>query len=221
MRGSCRKFVVQPPPAGKTQSLSHTAEGGRATFSLTRAGSQPKYLMTGATGLRATGQVVNRMVRPKVRVEKERLIMSRIRRNAFTLIEVLIVVVIMAVLAATVIPQFTASHNEARESSLLFNTHTLQTQIELYKMQHIGNYPTITALSLPQLTSATNASGTIGTGVTFPYGPYIVSDFPTNPFNNSSNVVGGTGASVMEGGAGWQYNASTGGIWPNNSEYFD
>ena len=147
--------------------------------------------------------------------------MNRIRRNAFTLIEVLIVVVIMAVLAATVIPQFTASHNTAKENSLLFNTHTLRTQIELYKMQHTGNYPAITASDLPQLTSSTNASGTIGTGATFPYGPYLIGDFPMNPFNNSNTIVAGTGAAVVAGGDGWQYDVSTGDIWPNNSEYFD
>ena len=35
------------------------------------------------------------------------------RRSAFTLIEVLIVVVIMAILAATIIPQFTDSTKDA------------------------------------------------------------------------------------------------------------
>ena len=38
-------------------------------------------------------------------------------RSAFTLIEVLIVVIIMAVLAATIIPQFSSSTNDAKNSS--------------------------------------------------------------------------------------------------------
>src|SRR5687767_2144937 len=62
-------------------------------------------------------------------------------REAFTLIEVLIVVVIMAVLAATIIPQFSSSTKDARESSLRFNLHALRSQIELYKLHHTGAVP--------------------------------------------------------------------------------
>ena len=51
-------------------------------------------------------------------IEKELVVMSRDRRrSAFTLIEVLIVVIIMAVLAATIIPQFSSSTNDAKNSS--------------------------------------------------------------------------------------------------------
>ena len=39
------------------------------------------------------------------------------KQNAFTLIEILIVVVIMAVLAAAIIPQFTDSTDDAKEST--------------------------------------------------------------------------------------------------------
>ena len=140
-------------------------------------------------------------------------------QRAFTLIEVLIVVVIMAVLAATIIPQFSSSTKDAKESSLNFNAHTMRSQIELYKMHHLGDYPTITGGDLPQLTSATNASGEIGAaGTGYPYGPYVDGDLPANPFNDLSTVVAGTGA-AGDGSSGWQYNATTGGIWPNHSDW--
>src|SRR6476659_1356734 len=62
-----------------------------------------------------------------------------VRRSAFTLIEVLIVVVIMAILAATIIPQFTDSTKDAKQSTVRFNVHTLRSQIELYRTQrHSG-----------------------------------------------------------------------------------
>ena len=142
-------------------------------------------------------------------------------RRAFTLIEVLIVIVIMAVLAATIIPQFSSSTTDAMESSLKFNMHTMRSQIELYKIHHLGNYPTIQAASLPQLTGATNVSGTVGdAGADFPYGPYVDNELPANPFNNSSDVTAGTGAAFIDDGTGWQYDATTGGIWPNNEEYY-
>lgn len=74
------------------------------------------------------------------------------RRNAFTLIEVLIVVVIMAVLAATVIPQFTSSTKDAQNSTVEFNARTLRAQIELYKAHHNGAYPSLTTGAQPEPT---------------------------------------------------------------------
>ena len=57
-------------------------------------------------------------------------------RRAFTLIEILIVVVILGILAAIVIPQFTDASQEAMESSLLTQLQTIRSQIELYNVQN-------------------------------------------------------------------------------------
>ena len=138
------------------------------------------------------------------------------RRSAFTLIEVLIVVVIMAVLAATIIPQFSSSTKDAQESSLKFNQHTMRSQIELYKVHHYGSYPAITGNSLPQLVNPTNAAGTTGAaGPDFPYGPYM-DEIPPNPFSDDNSIVAGTGL-AGDGTSGWQYDVNTGGIWPNHT----
>lgn len=151
--------------------------------------------------------------------------MKRKERQAFTLIEVLIVVVIMAILAAVIIPQFASSTTDAKRSALEFNMHTLRSQIELYRIQH-GNYPIIINEDLPQLYNATNLAGEIGTpGPAYPYGPYLTNKLPVNPYNNSSKVVavstpGVKPTGVVSGGAGWQYDQSTGAIWPNNPEYY-
>ncbi len=137
-------------------------------------------------------------------------------RNAFTLIEVLIVVVIMAVLAATIIPQFSSSTKDAQESAAKFNANTMRSQIELYKAHHLGKYPSLDNLAA-QLTQATNATGATGTpGTDYPYGPYLEA-IPTNPFNGLNTVVAGTGGPGT--GAGWQYDASTGGFWPDHTGY--
>jgi general secretion pathway protein G len=147
-------------------------------------------------------------------------------RNAFTLIEVLIVVVIMAVLAATIIPQFSSSTRDAKESSLKFNMHTLRSQIELYKVHHMGSYPTITNNDLPQLTNATNTAGETGAaGPNYPYGPYVDDELPANPFDGSNKVTavavpGDKPAAVVGTLGGWQYDVSNGAIWPNNPEYY-
>lgn len=140
--------------------------------------------------------------------------MKRNRRSGFTLIEVLIVVVIMAVLAATIIPQFSTSTEDAKASQQEFNLHTLRSQIQLYKIQHNGQNPAITN-NLEQLTTKTDLNGTVNaeTGV---YGPYILDELPNNPFTNL-NTVAATAATAEDdltyGGGGWLYNATTGMIW--------
>jgi len=145
------------------------------------------------------------------------------KRNAFTLIEVLIVVIIMAVLAATIIPQFSESTKDAKTSSLDFNLHTIRSQIEMYKVHHLGTLPTAADFA-DQMTKETNVDGGF-TGDT-PYGPYIQGEIPNNPFNGSNEVVavaaeGTVPTDVVAGGAGWQYDQSTGGFYPNNDEWYD
>jgi prepilin-type N-terminal cleavage/methylation domain-containing protein len=128
------------------------------------------------------------------------------QRNAFTLIEVLIVVIIMAVLAATIIPQFSDSTSDAKQSALEFNVHTLRSQIELYKI-HGGSYPDTVA----DLISVT-ADG---------YGPYIDA-VPENPFNGSSDeaAVSSVPTGPNASGEGWLYMKSTGQVWANCAEGF-
>jgi prepilin-type N-terminal cleavage/methylation domain-containing protein len=141
--------------------------------------------------------------------------MYRRTRTGFTLIEVLIVVVIMAILAATIIPQFSTSTEDAKASQLEFNLHTLQSQIQLYQIQHNGAYPTIQTSDLPQLTSRTQANGTIDAAG--PLGPYIAGgELPLNPLTNARTVAASTDGSTKTGG-GWLYNATTGEIWADDA----
>ena len=150
---------------------------------------------------------------------------QNLRRSAFTLIEVLIVVIIMAVLAATIIPQFSSSTSDAKDSSLKFNLHTVRSQIELYKVHHLATYPTFAKFA-DQMTKATDASGsTTGDATTLIYGPYIQGEIPANPFNGSNAIVkvaaaGVVPTGVVSGGAGWQYDETTGGFYANNKEAY-
>ncbi len=143
------------------------------------------------------------------------------KNSAFTLIEVLIVVVIMAVLAATVIPQFASSTTDAKESAMVFNVHTLRSQIELYKIHH-GEYPDLTDASLPQLLTKTDAAGNEDASGAF--GPYVDGDIPPNPFDNVNTIyVAASDSPTAEttDAEGWQYHAASGGIWPNNPGHWD
>jgi len=62
-------------------------------------------------------------------------------KRGFTLVEILIVVIILGILAAIVIPQFTEASSEARVSNLMTNLQTIRSQLLLYKTQHKEAYP--------------------------------------------------------------------------------
>ena len=62
-------------------------------------------------------------------------------QRAFTLIEILIVVVILGILAAIVIPQFTDASTDASTSSVRSQLQTIRSQIELFRVQNNGTLP--------------------------------------------------------------------------------
>ncbi len=138
-------------------------------------------------------------------------------RQGFTLVELLIVVVILAILAAAIIPTFTDSTADAKASTALTNLNVLRGQIQLYKMQHGGLAPSAT---LVELTKQTNGSGTDGTD----YGPYLLK-VPANPFTNSDTVRAATAnpptAASGETDAGWLYHAASGNVWLDHADHLD
>lgn len=63
------------------------------------------------------------------------------RMTGFTLVEILIVVVILGILAAIVVPQFTSASNEAIKGALQSQLQTINTQVELYRVREQGAFP--------------------------------------------------------------------------------
>ena len=145
--------------------------------------------------------------------------MSKLRRNGFTLIEVLIVVVITAILAATLVPLFSSSTQDAKLSTVEIYVHSLRAQIELYRADHHTIYPMIINNTLLQLTSTTDVNGNIGSGAAFTLGPYIVA-VPPNPFNGLTTTgpvpTAGTVPTGGDGRYGYQYDATTGNVYPDH-----
>jgi prepilin-type N-terminal cleavage/methylation domain-containing protein len=139
-------------------------------------------------------------------------------RSAFTLVEVLIVVVILAVLAATIIPQFSDSTKDAKESTLLFNLHTLRSQIQMYRTQHDGELPDN---ALDKLITTTDKDGNIDSNGA--YGPYVT-EIPENPFSKSKTIKVLTSApptaTDVSATDGWLYYPATGEIWISHADYF-
>ncbi len=58
----------------------------------------------------------------------------------FTLLELLIVISIIAILAATIVPNFVGFDSEARLSATMTNLNTLRTRVALYRAKE-GEYP--------------------------------------------------------------------------------
>ena len=146
-------------------------------------------------------------------------------RKGFTLVEILIVVVILGILAAIVIPQFSQASTEARESNMVSNLQSIRAQIELYKMQHLDVLPANAAALTTALTTTTDINGAAwaaGAGTAF--GPYM-RDIPINPFNqlmdanrNGTVTVVATGARAAAANAtSWTYDTTNGDFYADDT----
>ena len=126
--------------------------------------------------------------------------------QGFTLVEILIVVVILGILAAIVIPQFTSASEEAKSSNLVTQLQTIRSQLELYQVQHNGDYPLLATLQNGDpddwtgLTTQTDVLGAAGTD----FGPYL-QQAPTNSFLLGQDVA-------VDASAEWEYDEATGAI---------
>ena len=121
---------------------------------------------------------------------------GRKHQHGFTLVEILIVVVILGILAAIVIPQFTNASESAKGSSLLTQLQTIRSQLQLYQIQHNGVFPIAMVdgaadFAWDQMTQYTDVDGNVQATPddTFEFGPYL-QQVPKNPF-----VAGTTAAS--------------------------
>ncbi len=162
------------------------------------------------------------------------------RSNGFTLVEILIVVIILGILAAIVIPQFTNASQDARKNSLTSQLQTIRSQIELYKLQHLDMLPSDLIQGGPggstsgngcwalmcEKTNADQTTTPIGTATICPFGPYLQAA-PVNSLNNSSDVDFVSGSAdygsggVANGGqatAGFIINTTTGKIWATSAK---
>ena len=123
-------------------------------------------------------------------------------KKGFTLVEILIVVIILGILAAIVVPQFTEASSDAKLSNLTTNLQAIRAQLELYRLHHNGAYPADVSVGL---TSKTDSDGTVNAS-SGAYGPYM-QQFPANPFiDDAAKAILADGVS----GSGWSYTAASG-----------
>jgi prepilin-type N-terminal cleavage/methylation domain-containing protein len=137
-------------------------------------------------------------------------------RAGFTLVELLIVIVALAIIAGMVVPQFGQSLEDAKRSALLNDLHELSSAIERYRIQHDGYPPDdLSGNTLSQLTARTDVYGDVGTGSDYPLGPYVNTGIPRNPLNGSVQVILAPEVPPANPASyeGWLYDPDTGQIW--------
>jgi prepilin-type N-terminal cleavage/methylation domain-containing protein len=96
-------------------------------------------------------------------------------RSGFTLVELLVVIVFIAILIAIAVPNYFASQRRAKASSLMGNMHSNQLAAEAYSVDTGGSYPSAPEDLHPYFPGGASAPG--GTnGI-----------FPSNPFSGTEN----------------------------------
>jgi general secretion pathway protein G len=158
----------------------------------------------------------------RVPLRRRRGTAPRIDR-AFTLVEILIVVVILGILATVVIPQFSNASQQARENTLKDELQYLRTQVAVFKAQHQdvppgypGGNPTATPTMQnlnDQLTLYTDINCNVAgqASSVFAYGPYL-SQLPANSINGMTTfetVGNNQPMPAADGTTGWIYQPQT------------
>lgn len=135
-----------------------------------------------------------------------RTVSARRIRKGFTLVEILIVVIILGILAAIVIPQFTSASEDARKNSTLSLLQTIRAQMELYKLQHADKWPTTSGNAVAsELAWASLTGTTTWSGKT--YGPYL-QQTPVNPFNSRSGIYATAAAAAAAADGGFVFDVN-------------
>ncbi len=124
------------------------------------------------------------------------------KNRGFTLVEILIVVVILGILAAIVIPQFSDASTQANQNRLKSDLQTLRSQVQLYRVQNIDQLPDASVLANFETDMV----------------PTYLHAIPKNPFIVAGGAVAqdsitegaGAVANPGDGTSAWYLNTTTG-----------
>jgi len=103
-------------------------------------------------------------------------------KKGFTLLELLMVIMVIAILIGIALPRFQGMVEEGNIAKAKGELRTLQTAVESYYMHNNNAYPATTSTALESALSTAS--------------PSIIDHVPTDPFSTSDYVyvMGGTGS---------------------------
>lgn len=131
------------------------------------------------------------------------MVMQSRRQRAFTLVEILIVVVILGVLAAIVVPQFSTATEEASATATASQLRKLRDVLAVYQVRN--------GWALPNITEGSATWGELVTS-----GDYLRRP-PVNrwvgPDSGRIIVFGAAPDAGYQAAYGWIYDPATGSIW--------
>lgn len=124
-------------------------------------------------------------------------------RKAFTLVEILIVVVILGILAGVVVPQFSQATSQAKEVATLEHVTRLRRALAVYYVRNNSAFPAITA-----------GNGSWGELIS---AGYLKGSIPTNDWVGGPNarniIIRETPDTTYHMNYGWIYDPTTGNVW--------
>ena len=120
------------------------------------------------------------------------------KQTAFTLVELVVVILILGILAGVAAPKFLNTSQTATDNGLRQTLSIIRDAIELYVADNGGSLPA------SPTTSALHAH----------LSPYIRGTFPVSPVGAMNNLIESSSDDPLTGTAspteGWKYNPSTG-----------